>query len=43
MDLCRYNTKFKTAPVEDDYSLVTDLSRPTDRRVHEEQGNLVWR
>ena len=41
VDPYRYDERFKTAPVEDDYSLVTDVN--TDRRVHEEQGNLVWK
>ena len=35
-----YEQRFKTASVEEDFSLVTDLN--TDYRVQEEQGALVW-
>ena len=35
-----YEQRFKTASVEQDFSLVTDLN--TDQRVQDEQGALVW-
>ena len=35
-----YDQRFKTASVEENFSLVTDLN--TDQRVHEEQGALTW-
>ena len=35
-----YEKRFKTASVEENFNLVTDLN--TDQKVHEEQGALTW-